>query len=417
MDRPIIIVTGANSGVGFGICHRLLVQLSSNYCEDAHPKYPFHGLSSSAEFQVPCDGLTLILACRSRQRAEEAKSQLYKLLDKHISQLRKSPHYDGCADKFRQNLVIAIHLIDLASVRSVFDFADGVTQTYPYVSHLICNAGVVCFTKIDWLLCLEQVAKDFMGAMTVPKFFSQSSGRVSADGLGWLWQCNVFGHYVLFRALEPHLSKYKGSIGARVIWVSSHEATSEFYNPEDWQLINDNHSYQSSKYQVNLLALRLDREATKHRVPGMPVVRHFSVLPGIVATNIANVMLGPIMTVCMMMAFYIVSGGARFLGSPSHLRSAFEAAVSAVHLALVPLVYLPALQLVENPDTKTKASEPAQIGTLYMSQTDRWGTEYVGTLKFVESRAEDTHVKELLAHCDDLLETFCTAQRRKSASG
>ncbi|KAI6122840.1 hypothetical protein EV401DRAFT_1950221 [Pisolithus croceorrhizus] len=309
MDRPIIIVTGANSGIGFGICHRLLVQLSSNHCEDARPKYPFHDFSSSAEFQVPCDGLTLILACRSRQRAEEAKSQLYQLLDKHISQLRKSPHYDGCADRFRQNLVIAVHLIDLASVRSVFDFADDVTQTYPYVSHLICNAGVICFMKIDWLLCLKQAAKDFMGAMTVPKFFTQSSGRVSADGLGWLWQCNVFGHYALFRALEPHLTKYKGSIGARVIWVSSHEATSEFYNPDDWQLINDNHSYQSSKYQVNLLALRLDREATKHSVPGIPVVRHFSVLPGIVATSIASAMLGPIMSVCMLITFYIVSGG------------------------------------------------------------------------------------------------------------
>lgn len=413
MHRPIVVVTGANSGVGFGICHRLLVQLSSNQCEDAHPKYPFHDLTASAELQLPCDGLTLILACRSRQRAEEAKSQLYKLLDKHISQLRKSPHYDGCADKFRENLVIATHLIDLASVQSVFAFADDVTQTYPYVSHLICNAGVVYFTRIDWLLCLKHVAKDFMGAMTTPKFFFQGSGRISGDGLGWLWQCNVFGHYVLFRALEPHLAKYTESISARVIWVSSHEATSEFYDPEDLQLIKDDHSYQSSKYQVNLLALRLDREATKHRVPGIPVVRHFSVLPGVVGTNITNGLLGPIMTTCMLVVFYIV----RFLGSPYHLTSAFKAAVSAVHLALVPLVYLPAIQPVEHPDTLTKASEPAQVGTLYVSQTDRWGTEYVGTMKFVESRTEDAHVKELLAHCDNLLETFCSAHGRKSASG
>ncbi|KIO03131.1 hypothetical protein M404DRAFT_1001750 [Pisolithus tinctorius Marx 270] len=413
MDRPIIIVTGANSGVGFGICHRLLVQLSSNRCEDAYPKYPFHNFLASADPQLPCEGLTLILACRSRQRAEAAKSQLYSLLDKHISQLRKSPRYDGRADKFRQNLVISVHLIDLACVRSVFDFADEVTQTYPYISHLICNAGVVCFAKIDWPLCLVQLAKDFIGAVTAPKYFLQSTGRISEDGLGWLWQCNIFGHYVLFRALEPHLAKYTGSMGARVLWLSSQEATSEFYNPKDWQLINDDHSYQSSKYQLNLLALRLDQEATEHRQPGMPVVRHFSVLPGIAGTNIASALLGRFTAVCMIVTFYI----ARWLGSPYHPISAFKAAISAVHLALVPLVYLPAVERVEKPDASTKASEPAEVGTLYVSQTDRWGTEYVGTMKFVESRAEDVHVKELLANCDSLLETFCAAQGRKSASG
>ncbi|KAI6046467.1 NAD(P)-binding protein [Pisolithus marmoratus] len=398
MDRPIIVVTGANSGVGFGICHRLLVQLSSNHCEDANPKYPFHDLSSSAELQLPCDGLTL--------SPRAAKSQLYRLLDKHISQLRGSPHYDGRADKFRQNLVIAIHPIDLACVRSVFDFVDDVTQTYPYISHLICNAGVVCFTSIDWPLALAHLATGFVRAVTTPKYFLQSSGRISGDGLGWLWQCNIFGHYVLFRALEPHLTKYTGSMGARVIWLSSHEATSEFYDPNDWQLINDDHSYQSSKYQLNLLALRLDQEATEHPIPGTPVVRHFSALPGIAGTNIASALLGPVTTAFMFIAFHI----ARLLGSPHHPISAFKAAISAVHLALVPLP-------VQSSDTSTKASEPAQVGTLYASQANRWGTEYVESVKFVESRAECAHVKELLAHCDDLLETFCTAEGRKSASG
>ena len=145
--RPIVIVTGANgcvpwlsfqqhclrtlySGLGFGICHRLLFQLSSSTCEDAIPKYAFHSASDILKELPPrCDSLTLILACRSRQRAEAAKQQLYDLLDQHIAQLQRFTHYDGHAEKFRRNLVIAIHTIDLAHVRSIFNFADEVAQT------------------------------------------------------------------------------------------------------------------------------------------------------------------------------------------------------------------------------------------------------------------------------------------------
>lgn len=42
---------------------------------------------------------------------------------------------------------------------------------------------------------------DFIAAVTTPKYFLQRVGDVSQDGLGLVWQCNVFGHYVLVRAL------------------------------------------------------------------------------------------------------------------------------------------------------------------------------------------------------------------------
>ncbi len=34
-------------------------------------------------------------------------------------------------------------------------------------------------------------------AATYPVFKKQVTGELSEDGLGWIWQCNVFGHYVL----------------------------------------------------------------------------------------------------------------------------------------------------------------------------------------------------------------------------
>ena len=35
MNRPIILVTGANAGLGLGVCERLLIQLSSTMPSDS----------------------------------------------------------------------------------------------------------------------------------------------------------------------------------------------------------------------------------------------------------------------------------------------------------------------------------------------------------------------------------------------
>lgn len=65
------------------------------------------------------------------------------------------------------------------------------------------NAGVANFTHIDWPRCLKQLASSFLGAITAPEFYVQSVGEVSEDGLGWIWQSNIFGHYVLVRFYYP----------------------------------------------------------------------------------------------------------------------------------------------------------------------------------------------------------------------
>lgn len=133
-SRPIIIVTGANryenfirvhvseqltlySGVGFGICHRLISQLTNG-----------HGEAVSNDFELNCDGLTLILACRNKQRAEAAQAKLYGIADELVRQAQRSPKYDGRAATFRKNLRIDVGIVDLANIESVFRFADEITQ-------------------------------------------------------------------------------------------------------------------------------------------------------------------------------------------------------------------------------------------------------------------------------------------------
>ena len=35
------------------------------------------------------------------------------------------------------------------------------------------------------------------GLLTNPQYNVQRRAVMSDDGLGWTWQCNVFGHYIL----------------------------------------------------------------------------------------------------------------------------------------------------------------------------------------------------------------------------
>ena len=89
--------------------------------------------------------------------------------------------------------------------------------------------------------------------------------------------------------------------------MSSHEASPEFYDPKDWQLVKSEHSYECSKYQMNMMSLHLDREAIRGHPDGTPAVRHLIAYPGVAGTSIATAILGTFTSLCMFAAFYIVS--------------------------------------------------------------------------------------------------------------
>lgn len=114
-------------GVGFGICQRLLFQLSQAHPTDALPQ-AFAPDTQTTEIPTTYNGLTLIMACRSEKRAAEARAKLLRLFNAHVEILRKSPNYDGHAHKFRENFDIQFHYLDLASIVSVFRFAEELSQ-------------------------------------------------------------------------------------------------------------------------------------------------------------------------------------------------------------------------------------------------------------------------------------------------
>jgi len=92
-------------------------------------------------------------------------------------------------------------------------------------------------------------------------------------------------------------------MGGRVVWTSS-LAASPSYESEDWQLIKTEQSYESSKYQIDLMATHLDFRARKvlDENPASHPVRHFISEPGVCSTNIAIALAAPgvrFMEVCL----------------------------------------------------------------------------------------------------------------------
>jgi 3-keto steroid reductase len=103
------------------------------------------------------------------------------------------------------------------------------------------------------------------------------------------------------------MSASKPSLGARVIWTSSIESAPTFYNPEDWQLVKTEYSYAVVKYQIDLLATRLDGLAVEQEPRcSSATVRHVVVQPGVVGTNISGALVSGFMDFVKIVTFYMV---------------------------------------------------------------------------------------------------------------
>lgn len=89
--------------------------------------------------------------------------------------------------------------LDLASVDSVLSCAQEVRKRYPYLTHVMLNAGSVSlyrssvklmsvrcgpFTGIDWLGAVKQTCTNFLDALTRPTFTLERLGQMTEDGLG-----------------------------------------------------------------------------------------------------------------------------------------------------------------------------------------------------------------------------------------
>ncbi|KAG5649435.1 hypothetical protein H0H81_003894, partial [Sphagnurus paluster] len=83
--------------------------------------------------------------------------------------------------------------------------------------------------------------------------------------------------------------------------MSSPEASPGFFDPDDWQLKSSAHSYECTKYQIDLIRTHLDRrELQKPRR-----IRHFVTEPGVCSTYVADELVGPLLDFCKLITFYL----------------------------------------------------------------------------------------------------------------
>ncbi|KAM7401066.1 hypothetical protein PAMA_005321 [Pampus argenteus] len=250
MER-VVIVTGANSGIGLALCDRLLTEDSQ---------------------------LRLCLACRNMQRAQAARSTL---LTSHTG-----AHVD------------VVHL-DVGSVQSVLTAAQEVKARYSRIDFLYLNAGIMPNPQVD----IKALFKGLFSSNVI-NMFATAEGlltqqdRLNSDDLQEVFATNLFGHFLLIRELEPLLCQ--PSHTSRVVWTSSSNARRSAFSIEDIQHTHGTEPYSSSKYASDLLSLALNRRKNSQGL--------FSsvVCPGLVMTNLTYGILPPFFWTLIMPIMWLI---------------------------------------------------------------------------------------------------------------
>ncbi|XP_067893857.1 3-keto-steroid reductase isoform X4 [Heterodontus francisci] len=210
LARRVVLVTGANSGIGLALCQRLL----------------------SEDNQIH-----LCMACRNMQKAETAKSEL----------LLSHPGAD-----------ISLLKVDVGNISSVIKAAEAIKQRYEHLDYLYLNAGIMPNPHFS--------LKAFLSGLLSRKVFNMfQTGEglliqedwLTDDGLQQVFMTNVFGHFLLIRNLEPVLGQ--AGCASQLVWTSSSNARKSAFSLTDYQHSQGQESYSSSKYATDLLSVGLNK--------------------------------------------------------------------------------------------------------------------------------------------------------------
>jgi len=200
------------------------------------------------------------------------------------------------------------------------------------IDWLIFNAGVAEVTSLNWITLTHQIITDPVLFCTVPNYLTERVGSMSEDGIGHIFQANVFGHYYIVSLpsiiLIEQLKRLTSLLTERskVLWsVSLETALAFIYDPNDPTGIRSHHAYGSSKRFIELLHCYL---ATHPRTP-----MYFITHPGITDSGVVSPYQFPIREAIQHLkkvAFYV----ARWCGSPWHSISGYNGACSVIYCAV-----------------------------------------------------------------------------------
>lgn len=277
----VALVTGANSNLGINICYRLLETVPTD------------------------DRLTIIVTSRSLPRVNE----VIQLIKKY--NLEKV-HRKGILD-------FDYVLVDFTNMVSIVAAYYELEKKFTKIDYLFVCAAQGVYSGIDWLKATKEVLSNPLEAVTNPTYKIQRVGVKSKDGLGLVFQANVFGPFYFIHKIIKLLEN------GRIVLISSVMSDSKYLSFNDLQLLKTDASYEGSKRILDLLHL-----ATYKKLKEKYNITQYLVHPGIFTSFGFYQYLNFFTYYGMLFLFYL----ARLLGSPWHNISGYIAANSCIFTAI-----------------------------------------------------------------------------------
>ncbi|USW52014.1 Putative NAD(P)-binding domain superfamily [Septoria linicola] len=356
-----VLVTGANSGLGFALCCRLIDEF----------------LYTRPQSQT----LHLLYSTRDTRKGDDTQKRLQAHLQRTLREANGKTL--GISLLLEARVKIEGVLVDLLKLTTVKTLAEQLLRRGQRIDAVVCNAGVAGWLGINWPKAIWTVCTDLVQAVTYPTYMNCDVGAraktqvqktttdVDEPVLGEVFTANVFGHYLLVHWLGPLMNDT-----SRVIWISSTGAVADTFRADDIQGLKSLAAYESSKRLTDILVLTSELPATKPYTtsyfssttqkdtrPKM-LVTH----PGVVATSISG--LHWFLSFFMTAALYF----ARVLGSPWHAIEPYKGAVSMAFAVLAP-------QLMEQESREGKGkwgSATSVQGDERVARTEVEGWGYCG---------------------------------------
>ncbi|KAL1892680.1 3-keto-steroid reductase [Ceratocystis pirilliformis] len=395
-DLLVVLVTGANSGIGLGIGQKLLDDFLTQRSSSSH--------------------LILIPTTRSPSKSRETVTTLRAYLTvaaKNFAAKSSATDPETSAkiiDSVRQRVHIVSVQLDLCDLKNVYHAAqtlvsgrvsnppsingtpDALTDVrIPKLDSVIFNAGFGGWTGIEWVKMIKCVWREgILASCTWPDYKAASPGDVitqrRATGeiidepkLGTVFCSNVFGHYTFGHQLVPLLSRgNSGETPGRIIWTSSIEPQAESLSFNDIQGVTSLAPYESSKRLTDLLAITNtlpsvspmadsyftdDRAGSNMHQKAKPTM--YVTHPGVVASP-----LFPLKS-WMFHLYRLTMYLCRIFGSPWHPVEAYAGATAAVWLVLSSQK---SLDQVQAQQTKWgTAASPTGRTYVKPTEVDGWG--------------------------------------------
>ena len=332
----VAVITGTNSNLGLNIAYRLIEKTPND------------------------DILTIVVTSRTLPRVKE----VIELLKKKVEQLNKPSG----------SVIYDYILVDFTNMVSILNAWYELNNNYQEINYFYANAAQGVYDGIDWFGAVKEVCSNPIKAVTYPTYKIQKVGIKSKDGMGLVFQANVFGPYYLIRKLLPQLSKGK----AKIVWISSIMSDPKYLSMNDLELLQSDCSYEGSKRLVDLLHL-----ATYKKLLDEYGINQYVVHPGIFTSYSFFKYLNIFTYFGMLLLFYL----ARLLGSPWHNIDGYKAANAPIYVTHL-----------SNP-----RFEPHHVK--YGSATSIHGMEYIQTTDIDPTGSSDVYkyVEEKCKEWDEKL--------------